>query len=150
MWLRAHTVRRGSRYALIHIWGHEAAMLNQSLEQEVSRMHAEICAGLADPNRILILYALADSPQNVSQLGAVLHLSQPTLSRHLKVLRERGLVAAGRLGTVVEYRLTDHRLIQAMDLLRAVLRDGLERRAELAGLMGPSQRWRAARRRSLT
>ena len=115
-------------------------MLNQSLEQEVSRMHAEICAGLADPNRILILYALADSPQNVSQLGAALHLSQPTVSRHLKVLRERGLVAAGRLGPVVEYRLTDHRLIQAMDLLRAVLRDGLERRAELAGLMGPSQR----------
>jgi len=109
--------------------------MNRNLEQEVSQMHAEICAGLADPTRILILYALADGRQNVTQLAGSLQLSQPTVSRHLKVLRERGMVVADRLGTVVEYRLTDQRLIQAMDLLRAVLRDNLAHRAELAGMM---------------
>ena len=112
--------------------------MNRNLEQEVSQMHAEICAGLADPTRILILYALADGRQNVTQLADSLDLSQPTVSRHLKVLRERGLVVADRLGTVVEYRLTDQRLIQAMDLLRAVLRDNLAHRAELAGMMAAS------------
>ena len=109
--------------------------MNRNLEQEVSQMHAEICAGLADPTRILILYALADGRQNVTQLAGALQLSQPTVSRHLKVLRERGMVVADRQGTVVEYRLTDQRLIQAMDLLRAVLRDNLAHRAELAGTM---------------
>jgi DNA-binding transcriptional ArsR family regulator len=112
--------------------------MNRNLEQEVSQMHAEICAGLADPTRILILYALANGRQNVTQLAGSLQFSQPTVSRHLKVLRERGMVVADRFGTVVEYRLTDQRLIQAMDLLRAVLRDNLAHRAELAGTMAQS------------
>ena len=112
--------------------------MNRNLEQELSQMHAEICAGLADPTRILILYALSDGRHNVSQLADSLNMSQPTVSRHLKLLRERGMVVADRQGAVVEYRLADQRLIQAMDLLRAVLRDNLAHRAELAGMMAAS------------
>jgi DNA-binding transcriptional ArsR family regulator len=74
----------------------------------------------------------------VTQLAAALSMSQPSVSRHLKVLRERGMVAAERQGTGAEYRLTDQRLIQAMDLLRAVLRDNLVHRAELAGMIAAS------------
>src|SRR3990172_9782201 len=62
-------------------------IMNQTLEQEVSQLHAEICAGLADPTRILILYELASGPRNVTQLTETLKLSQPMVSRHLKVLR---------------------------------------------------------------
>jgi len=40
-----------------------------------------------------------------------LGISQPTTSRHLKLLRERGLVSATRVGASVEYRLTADRLI---------------------------------------
>jgi ArsR family transcriptional regulator len=105
--------------------------MNQHLEQEVSQLHAEICAGLADPTRILILYELETGPRNVTQLTEALNLSQPMISRHLKVLRERGMVLATRVGPAVEYKLADHRLIEAMDLLRAVLRDHISRRAEL-------------------
>jgi ArsR family transcriptional regulator len=107
--------------------------MNATLETEVTQLHAEICAGLADPTRILILYELADNPRTVTQLTEALKLSQPMISRHLKVLRERGMVIATRLGPSVEYRVSDHRLIEAIDLLRAVLRDHLNHRAELAG-----------------
>jgi DNA-binding transcriptional ArsR family regulator len=106
-------------------------MLNPHFEQEINHLHAEICAGLADPKRILILYALHQSPHNVTDLAAHLGLSQPLVSRHLKLLRERGMVTATRLGASVEYRLADERLIQALDLLRLVLRDHLTHRAEL-------------------
>jgi ArsR family transcriptional regulator len=101
------------------------------LQQEVNQLHAEVCAGLADPTRILILYELAEGPCHVTELAAGLHLPQPLISRHLKVLRERGMVSATRVGPAVEYRLADQRLIQALDLLRAVLRDSLSRRADL-------------------
>ncbi len=107
--------------------------MNRSLELEINRLHAEICAGLADPKRILILYGLSSGPRNVSELAAILRLDQSSTSRHLKVLRERGMVTAARAGPAVEYRLGDDRLIQALDLLRAVLQDNLNRRAELAG-----------------
>ncbi|GAB4418744.1 MAG: metalloregulator ArsR/SmtB family transcription factor [Anaerolineales bacterium] len=106
--------------------------MNSALETEVLQLHAEICAGLADPNRIMILYELSSSPKNVSELCASLDMPQPMASRHLKVLRERGMVTSERQGTVVQYALADDRLIEALDLLRAVLRDSLSKRAELA------------------
>ena len=105
------------------------------LEQEVNHLHAEICAGLADPKRILILYALAEKPSNVNELVTYLGLSQPMVSRHLKVLRERGMVRATREGASVLYSLGDPRLIEALDLLRAVLRDHLSHRAQLIGAL---------------
>ena len=109
--------------------------MNHSLEQEINQLHAEICAGLADPKRILILYTLAEGPRNVTDLVELLGMTQPMASRHLKVLRERGMVIATRVGPTMEYRLGDERLIQALDLLRAVLRDNLTHRAELAGAL---------------
>ncbi len=105
--------------------------MNHELEQEINQLHAEICAGLADPKRITILYMLADAPKNVTELANALDMPQPMVSRHLKVLRERGMVVAVRRGPAVEYSLGDHRLIDALDLLRAVLRDHLSNRAEL-------------------
>jgi DNA-binding transcriptional ArsR family regulator len=105
--------------------------MNKSLEAEVTQLHAEICAGLADPNRILILYELSQSPHNVTELSANLKMPQPLVSRHLKILRDRGMVIPTRKGTVIKYSLADERLIQALDLLRGVMRDGLAKRAEL-------------------
>lgn len=103
-----------------------------ALEQEVNQLHAEICAGLADPKRILILYALNEKPRSVNELVEVLELSQPMVSRHLKVLRERGMVTTIRIGATVEYSLSDERLIQALDLLRAMLASKLKNQAALA------------------
>lgn len=103
----------------------------QAVSEEVTVLHADICSALADPRRILLLYALAEKPYSVNDLAAVIGVSQPAASRHLKLLRERGLVSAIRRGTNVEYRINDNRLIQALDLLRDVLRDRLIYRASL-------------------
>jgi ArsR family transcriptional regulator len=105
--------------------------MNKTLESEINQLHAEICAGLADPNRIMILYSLSQSARNVTELCNELEMAQPLVSRHLKVLRERGMVATERRGTVIIYSLTDKRLIQALDLLRAVMHDNIAKRAKL-------------------
>ena len=105
--------------------------MTRTFEQEINTLHAEVCAGLADPKRILILYELADGPKNVTDLANTLVMPQPLVSRHLKVLRERGMVQATRQGPAVIYELGDRRLIEALDLLRAVLRDHLAHRGEL-------------------
>ena len=106
-------------------------METPSLSLEVNQMHAEICSGLADPNRILLLYALAEGPHNVSELAELVGITQPTASRHLKLLRDRGMVHASRQGAAIEYSLSDQRLIEALDLLRMVLRDRITYRASL-------------------
>ena len=101
------------------------------LAQEVTQLHAEICSAMADPRRILLLYAISEEPRNVSDLAEYVGISQPAASRHLKILRERGLVNAIRQGASVEYHLTDERLIDALNTLRDVLRDRLTYRASL-------------------
>jgi DNA-binding transcriptional ArsR family regulator len=109
--------------------------MNSDLENEVLQLHAEICAGLADPSRIMILYELSLGPRNVTELCTNLNMSQPMTSRHLKVLRERGMVMAERQGTVIQYSLADRRLVEALDLLRAALRDILARRVQLVDII---------------
>jgi ArsR family transcriptional regulator len=106
-------------------------MTNPQLTQEVSRLHADLCSALADPNRILMIYALAEKPRPVNELSDELNLSQPATSRNLKVLRERGLVYTVRQGTTLEYHLADNRLVEALNVLRTVLRDRLAYNATL-------------------
>jgi DNA-binding transcriptional ArsR family regulator len=106
-------------------------MVNPSLQQEIMQLEANFCAALSDPSRLLILYALNDSPRNVTELAGELGLNQPTTSRHLKVLRERGLVATVRTGTTITYHLSDPRLIQALDIMRSIMRERLTHQVNL-------------------
>jgi ArsR family transcriptional regulator len=109
--------------------------VDESLEQEVNLLHANICQALSDPKRILMLYALSERPMHVNELAEALGVPQPTISRHLKVLRERQLVSAEREGPSVRYSLSDVRVITALDVLRSVLLGTLSRRGMLADTM---------------
>lgn len=111
-------------------------MVNPTLKEEVIQLEADFCAALSDPTRIFILYALNERSQNVTELTNELGIPQPTTSRHLKVLRERGLVYTERQGTVITYHLADQRVIQALDLLRSAMRDRLNQRANLINELG--------------
>jgi DNA-binding transcriptional ArsR family regulator len=103
---------------------------------ELQILHAEICAAMADPTRIAILYELAEGPRNVSEIVHALALNQTTASRHLRFLRDRGMVVAERSGQNVVYSLADSRVIQALDIMRSVLADLLSRRQALVQEQG--------------
>jgi len=105
--------------------------MDQHLRDEVAQLHAQLCSGLADTNRILIIYALAEHGMKVGTLADLLGLSQTTTSRHLKILRERGIVQAERDGQSVYYSLADQRVVEALNLLRAVMTDHLGNRMSL-------------------
>jgi ArsR family transcriptional regulator len=111
-------------------------MISPALMQEISELEADFCFALSDPTRLLMIYALSEGPRNVTDLAGDLGVAQPTASRHLKILRDRGLVFTVRQGTTVTYHLADPRLIQALDLLRTVMR---ERLAHRAGLMNETE-----------
>ena len=67
---------------------------------------AGLFKALADPTRVAIVNRLAGVEECcVCDLTAAVHLSQPTVSHHLRVLRDAGLVAAERRGTWAFYRL---------------------------------------------
>lgn len=72
-------------------------------------MHApaptELLVTVAEPTRLRILNCLAAAPLFVSDLQAVLELPQPTVSRHLQVLRRAELVRDTPIARFVLYRL---------------------------------------------
>ncbi len=97
--------------------------------RELRLLHTKICKALGDPKRIQILYSLCEQPCNVSGLSDVMGYPQPTVSRHLAILRQSSLVIAERDGQMVNYRLSDPRIIDVLDSMRTILRDSLERQS---------------------
>jgi ArsR family transcriptional regulator len=73
---------------------------------------------LADPTRVAIVNRLGTADEVcVCELNAEFDLSQPTISHHLRLLRDAGLVASTRRGTWAYYRLVP----EAIDQLRQTL-----------------------------
>lgn len=110
----------------------ERFIVDDQLVQEIEMLYSQVCHALGDPKRLLILYALSRGARNVSELARELDVPQPTVSRHLAILRERSLVEARRDSAMVYYTLTDSRVIQALDVLRAMLRDRMLHQADLS------------------
>jgi len=76
---------------------------------------APVLAALADPVRLRIVSMLASSPDGTAcgcDLETPLGLSQPTVSHHLKILREAGLVEGTRDGRWIHYRVVPQRLAE--------------------------------------
>lgn len=68
--------------------------------------HRLLYDAIADPTRRALLRALRDGSRTAGDLASPFHLSKPTLSHHLKVLRQAGLVRAEKRGTQVFYTLS--------------------------------------------
>lgn len=104
---------------------------------ELNLLQANICQALADPRRILILYALNERPRHVSALAEDLDIPQSTVSRHLRTLHQQSLVTKERDGAAVIYRLADERIVQVLETMRQVMSDALERQSDLIEASGP-------------
>ena len=97
-------------------------------DEEITLIHRYVCEGVGDPKRLRLLYLVSERPCNVTELTEALHVSQPTVSHHLRILRERGLVVATREGTSIYYSLGDPRILEAMNIMRSFVTDLLTQR----------------------
>lgn len=66
---------------------------------------ARVFRALSEPSRLTLIHCLANGPHRVGELSAHLGLAQSTVSAHLAVLRDAGLVAATPDGRATLYRL---------------------------------------------
>ena len=98
------------------------AVLEAPLAEEEAERLASSLKVLADPARLRLLSLIASQPEGeacVCDLTAPLALKQPTVSHHLRVLHEAGLLDRERRGTWVYYRVLPERLSGLRDALRA-------------------------------
>ena len=83
------------------------------------KTYSDALSALGDPTRRAIFERLGDQPSAVVDLAALLPVSRPAVSQHLKVLKEAGLVRDEPVGTRRIYSLDPDGI--------AVLRDYLDR-----------------------
>jgi DNA-binding transcriptional ArsR family regulator len=87
----------------------------------VYHMHAELCKALANEHRQAILHAIGEGEKCVGDLAAEIGISVHNVSQHLRVLKERRLVASRKEAQTVYYRVTNQKFIQACALIRQAL-----------------------------
>jgi len=99
-------------------------------------------AALADPTRRAILTRLADGEATVLELAEPFDLSQPAISKHLKVLEAAGLIQRSQEGTRRPARLAPEALEAGLGWLLALRRPGrpaAARRAATLKAAGPAR-----------
>jgi ArsR family transcriptional regulator len=90
-----------------------APLLQRQLGHEDAHMLATAFKAIADPGRLRLLSFIAAQPGAeacVCHLVEPLGLAQPTVSHHLKVLADAGLLQRERRGTWMFYRLVPERV----------------------------------------
>lgn len=78
--------------------------------EQTARRYAPVFKALADPTRQKIVLMLEGNPRSVNEIVDFFNLSQPTISRHLGVLKNAGLVESDKKGQNVFYRLSEPNL----------------------------------------
>jgi DNA-binding transcriptional ArsR family regulator len=85
------------------------------------RMHAELCKAMANEHRQAILHAICNNEKCVGDLAAEIGISVHNVSQHLRVLKERRLVASRKEGQTVYYHVTNQKFMEACVLMRQAL-----------------------------
>lgn len=95
---------------------------------------------LGDPNRREILRLLSDGDKPVQQIAAAMPISRPAVSRHLRLLKDAGMVAEHPDGTRRIYHLEEHGMRSVRDYLEGIWGEAASRFRLLAENTESSER----------
>jgi DNA-binding transcriptional ArsR family regulator len=101
-------------------------------ELRLWEMQADICQTLANPKRLKILNLLQKQELSAGVMAAALKVAKANLSQHLSVMRQKGILACRREGTVIYYRLATPRIIEACKIMRQVLLEVMRAKEEFS------------------
>jgi DNA-binding transcriptional ArsR family regulator len=99
-----------------------------------------VFGALADPTRRAILQRLAEGDAQVSDLAAPFRMSQPAISKHLKVLENAGLISRNRVATARLSHLEPDRLKEASEYMERYKKFWGESFDKLDGALAAFQR----------
>jgi ArsR family transcriptional regulator len=107
-------------------------VINAQVDKRIYKLHAELCKTLANPTRLEILSLLRDGEKSVSELTALTGVRQATISQHLAVLRQRGVVSTRKEGVNIFYKIANPKITKACDIIREVLFEQMAEMEKLA------------------
>ncbi|MFH1493093.1 MAG: metalloregulator ArsR/SmtB family transcription factor [Candidatus Omnitrophota bacterium] len=91
------------------------------MEELAYKIQADFIKGLAHPIRLQIIELLKKGEQNVGNIVKALGVQQASLSRHLTILKESGILAARQQGLLIYYRIGDCDIFKILKPIRTLL-----------------------------
>jgi len=88
---------------------------------------AAILKALAHPSRLLIVEKLSEKPYCVCELTAMIGADTSTVSKHLSILRNAGIISDRKQGTSVYYSLEAPCLLRLLACVESVIEKNLQR-----------------------
>ncbi len=104
----------------------------QGLSEELYDLHARLCKVLTDPKRLQILAFLEDGRRSVNEMAVKLAIRPSTVSQHLALMRQSGLLTTERQGTTIYYSLAYPEILDACCIVHGILRQQLTAAGQLA------------------
>lgn len=102
------------------------------LPEQLFESHAELCKVFANSKRLMILDLLKDGERSVSEISEETEIPQPTVSQHLRKMREQGVVSKRDVGVENRYSISDDRIIEGMGIMKEVLLDRIAEESAFA------------------
>jgi ArsR family transcriptional regulator len=100
----------------------------QIQKSNLNNFRAKVFRALSDPVRLEIIEFLRDGEKCVCEIIPHVDIIQPVVSRHLKILKDCGLVRDRKDGTRRLYSLTDSKIFEIIDALTPEMANGFSRR----------------------
>lgn len=86
-------------------------------EDQTIQTVADAMKQLGDPSRLRIFWLLCHTEECVIDIAAIVHMTSPAVSHHLRLLKNAGLIASRREGKEMFYKATETKLSQALHLI---------------------------------
>lgn len=99
--------------------------------QTIYEIQADLCRTMSSAPRLEIVHLLRDGPKRVSEIVEITGYPQGTISRHLAVLRNGGVLKATRQGKDIFYQIANPKIVNICDLMREVLAEETSQRSRL-------------------
>ena len=91
--------------------------------RKLASLHARFSKIFSSPQRVLILWLLADSERTVSEIADAIGVSRPRASQHLLILKTNNILASRRDRKNIYYSIVDNKLLQDYPVLIRGLED---------------------------
>ncbi len=101
----------------------------------VYELQAELCRAMSHPLRVQVVHHLREGPRRVGDLVEATGHDQGTVSRHLGILRNSGILANRREGKDIYYHIVNPKITEVCDLMRQVLAEQASQQSQISKAM---------------
>jgi len=102
----------------------------------IFELQADLCRAMSHPARLQLVHLLREGPKKVNDLVQATGLEPGTVSRHLGILRNAGILATRRDGKDILYHIVNPKITEVCDLMRQVLTEQASQQTHIFKALG--------------